>query len=40
MTGDKALDHVRDEELDFIYVDARHDYCATKNDLISWLLID
>jgi hypothetical protein len=35
MTGDDALAHVGDEELDFIYIDARHDYCAVKNDVNS-----
>jgi predicted O-methyltransferase YrrM len=27
---------VPDNSLDFIYVDARHDYCGTREDLHSW----
>ena len=28
-----AVKHVHDGELDFIYIDARHDYCAVLEDL-------
>jgi hypothetical protein len=35
MTGSEALGHIDDNELDYIFIDARHDYCATKEDLIS-----
>ena len=34
MTGKEALGHVADGALDFIFIDARHDYCATKQDMI------
>jgi hypothetical protein len=35
MTGAEALKHVDDNELDYIFIDARYDYCATKEDLNS-----
>jgi len=32
----EAAKHVPDGSLDFIYVDARHDYCGVQEDLIAW----
>lgn len=32
----KAALQVDDESLDFIYVDARHDYCGVRDDIQSW----
>ncbi len=38
MTGHEAVAHVDDNELDFVYIDARHDYCAAKQDMIGGLI--
>jgi len=35
-TSKEASLHVPDESLDFVYVDARHDYCSVKEDLELW----
>ena len=32
-TGKEALQHVGDGELDFIFIDPRHDYCTTWDEL-------
>ena len=28
-----AVDHIEDESLDFVYIDARHDYCSVAEDM-------
>ncbi len=33
MLSSEAVDNFNDEELDFIYVDARHDYCGVRQDI-------
>uniref|UniRef100_A0A383WBA9 O-methyltransferase domain-containing protein n=1 Tax=Tetradesmus obliquus TaxID=3088 RepID=A0A383WBA9_TETOB len=35
MTTNQAVRHVR-EPLDYVYVDARHDYCGTLEDIQAW----
>ncbi len=37
MTGDEAAAHLPDGSLDFVYIDARHDYESVKSDLAVWL---
>lgn len=32
----EAAKHVPDGSLDFVYVDARHDYCGVTEDLVAW----
>ena len=32
-SGAEALSYVNDEELDYIFIDARHDYCAVHEDI-------
>lgn len=33
MKGVDAVKQIPDRSLDFIYLDARHDYCAVKEDM-------
>ena len=37
MTGDEAAERIEDGSLDFVYIDARHDYNSVKSDLRAWL---
>eukprot|EP00667_Euglena_gracilis_P021979 EG_transcript_24272 len=34
MFTSEAVKHFKDKSLDFVYVDARHDYCAVKEDIL------
>ena len=36
MTGDEAAARIPDGSLDFVYLDARHDYASVKSDLEVW----
>jgi hypothetical protein len=36
MTGDEAAQRIPDGSLDFVYLDARHDYASVKSDLQVW----
>jgi hypothetical protein len=36
MSTNEATQHVANNSLDFVYVDARHDYCAAREDLENW----
>jgi hypothetical protein len=35
-TGDEAAELISPQSLDFVYIDARHDYDSVKNDLERW----
>ena len=36
MTGDEAAEQIEDGALDFVYLDARHDYESVKSDIAVW----
>lgn len=36
MTGDEAAERIPHHSLDFVYLDARHDYASVKEDLGDW----
>ncbi|MBM3676414.1 MAG: class I SAM-dependent methyltransferase [Actinobacteria bacterium] len=36
LTGDEAATRIADSSLDFVYLDARHDYASVQNDLAVW----
>lgn len=37
MLSSKAVENIADGELDYIYIDARHDYCGVKEDLDNYI---
>ena len=36
MTGQEAARRISDHTLDFVYLDARHDYESVRDDLVDW----
>eukprot|EP00667_Euglena_gracilis_P014116 EG_transcript_14607 len=36
MYTNEAVKHIPDNSLDFVYIDARHDYCGAKEDILNY----